>query len=268
MPRKHAAELTPLLQSGDARTLETYLMDNSSLPGPRGNLEMLSAFADAVGALITQPDPPVEELEHLLDGWAALSVEAAAVTVPRVMLPCAAVLAYGQAGASRPDWWEDEIAKLHQAAADKRWRVREMVAAAVQRMLGADWERTCSALNDWLKDSDPLVIRAAAAGVAEPPLLKERPRAEQALAIQERAVERLAGFPQDARRSEDVRTLRQALGYTVSVAVAAAPEPGFTLLEKLAVSPDADVLWVVRENLKKNRLNPWADRVAAIRATG
>jgi hypothetical protein len=260
-------QLTQLLQSalqdGDKDALEDYLAAHSNLPGPRGNLELLHGFADAVGNIITQPDPPVEQLEGLLDGWASLDVS---VNEPRVMLPCAAVLAYGQAGASRPDSWEDEIAKIHRAAADLRWRVREMVAAALQRMLAADWTRTCAALNRWLKEDDPLVIRAVAAGVAEPPLLKDPSHAEQAVSLQVRAVEKLAAFPPEERRNENVRTLRQALGYTVSVAVAAAPDAGFRLLEQLAASGDSDVRWVVRENLKKNRLSPWANRVEAVQS--
>jgi hypothetical protein len=262
-----STQLTQLLLSAlrqsDTDALESYLADHSSLPGPRGNLELLNAFADAVGVIITQPDPPVEPLEDLLDGWTALDV---AVNEPRVMLPCAAVLAYGQAGASRPDWWDGEIAKIHKAAADSRWRVREMVAAALQRMLAADWGRMYSALVEWVAEDNPLVIRAAAAGVAEPPLLNDATRAENALDIQQRAVEKLAHFPLGSRRDENVRTLRQALGYTVSVIVAATLDAGFRLLERLAASDDGDVRWVVRENLKKNRLKPWSDRVEAIRA--
>jgi hypothetical protein len=38
------------------------------------------------------------------------------------------VAAYGEVGAVRPDWWDDEVAKLGVAATDGRWRVREAVA--------------------------------------------------------------------------------------------------------------------------------------------
>jgi hypothetical protein len=51
-----------------------------------------------------------------------------------------------------------------------------------------------------------------------------------------------------------VRTLRQALGYAWSVAVAADPEPGLTAFTALRDDPDPDVAWVVRENLRKKRL--------------
>jgi hypothetical protein len=133
-------------------------------------------------------------------------------------------------------------------------------------MLATDWQRTFAVLTTWLTDSDPLVIRAAAAGVAEPALLRDPVRGAQAAAIQAGATGWLGLLPAERRREEAVRVLRQALGYTVSVAVAAAPDSGFALLEALATGPDPDLRWIARENMKKTRLQPWADRVAAIGA--
>jgi hypothetical protein len=45
-----------------------------------------------------------------------------------------------------------------------------------------------------------------------------------------------------------------ALGYCWSVAVVALPEAGKPLMEKWLNSADPDVLWIMRENLRKNRL--------------
>ena len=50
------------------------------------------------------------------------------------------------------------------------------------------------------------------------------------------------------------KTLRQGLGYCWSVAVAALPEAGKPLMEKWLASADPDIRWIMRENLKKNRL--------------
>ena len=152
----------------------------------------------------------------------------APVDRPEVILPCAAVAAYGEVGSVRPDWWDDEVAKLRVAATDGRWRVREAVALALQRLLAADWDRTVEVLLDWAAADDALVVRAAAAAVAEPPLL------------------------------------RQALGFTVSVIVAAAGD--FTLLEHMAASGDPDLRWVARENLKKHRLRRWPARLDHVQA--
>jgi hypothetical protein len=258
------------LASGDDADLRSALVADSGLPGARLNLRLMSAFAKAVGSVVSPSDggagPPVAALEALLDGWAALDAEQAPVDQPSVILPCAAVAAYGEVGAVRPDWWPDEVRKLRRAAADDRWRVREVVALALQRLLDADWDRTAAELLSWAADKDdPLVVRAAAAGVAEPPLLAARPaRASSAYGVQRRAVETLRGYPPPDRPTPPVRVLRQALGFTVSVVVAAAGD--FTLLHDLAAAGDTDLLWVARENLKKSRLARWPAEVHAVQA--
>ena len=58
----------------------------------------------------------------------------------------------------------------------------------------------------------------------------------------------------DDRSGDDFKTLRQGLGYCWSVAAAACPETGKGLMEKWAACEDKDVRWIIRENLKKNRL--------------
>ena len=50
-----------------------------------------------------------------------------------------------------------------------------------------------------------------------------------------------------------MRTLRQALGYCWSVAVAADPESGLAAFRALDES-DPDVAWIVRSNAGKARL--------------
>jgi hypothetical protein len=209
-------------------------------------------FAGLVGDVVRRPDPPVDALVELLDGWAALSPDDAPGDGPPVILPCAAVAADGAVAVSRPEWWDDELAKLRRAASDSRWRVREVVAMALQHVLGHDWDRAVAELQSWAGDDDPLVVRAAAAAVAEPALLRVAGRAEDAAAVQRRAVARLATVPPDERRREDVRVLRQALGFTVSVAVAATGD--VTLLDEMAGSADPDLRWVARQNSRKARL--------------
>src|SRR6266567_4141029 len=221
-----ATTTAPTANSTEA--LEGYLTAHSALPGPRMNIALAEAPAND----------------------------------PREILPSTAALTYGQVAVARPDWWNDEVTKLHMAAAHPRWRVREMVAAALQRMLAADWQRTYQVLTNWLLDDDPLVIRASAAAIAEPPLLKSKARGDDALFIQARAVEWLARLPHERRREEPIGVLRKALGYTLSVAIAATPEAGLALLVQLSVSADKDIQWILRENLKKQRLKPYINELS------
>src|SRR5262245_9798646 len=152
--------------AGDDAPIRTALVQRSGLPGARLNLRLVDGFAAAVGEMVCRPDPPVAALEALLDRWAAMPEHQAPVDRPEVILPCAAGAAYGEVGSVRPDWWDDEVAKLRVAATDGRWRVREVVAQALQRLLDADWDRTVQVLLDWAAADDALVVRAAAAAVA------------------------------------------------------------------------------------------------------
>ena len=158
--------LDEALATGDERWLRAILVSRRGLPGAQLDLRLLATFAGAVGEVILQPDPPVERLEHLLDGWAALSDRQARGDRPEVVLPCAAVAAFGEAAVVRPDWFDDEVAKLRRAAGDPRQRVREVVARSLARMLDADRHRTTAALLGWADDDDPLVARVAAAALA------------------------------------------------------------------------------------------------------
>ncbi len=250
------ARLEAVLASRDPARLEEHLVAESGLPGPRLNLRLVDAVATAVG---THPDL----LEPLLPRWLAIPPDRAPVADPRVILPCSAAVGYGELAVVQPDRFDEVDNTLYGASTDERWRVREAVTLGLQRMLRADWDATAAVLLGWAEDDDPLVVRAAAAGVAEPPLLKKHKHATTAMEIQRRAAHMLHAVPAARRRTEPVRVLRQALGFTISVAVAATGD--FALLRELSGYGDADLEWVVRENLKKSRLSAWPDEIAAMR---
>ena len=56
------------------------------------------------------------------------------------------------------------------------------------------------------------------------------------------------------RRTDGFLALRKGMGYCWSVAVAANPEAGKPYIEKWLDSSDPDVRWIMKENLKKKRL--------------
>jgi hypothetical protein len=215
-----------------------YLAAHSGLPGPRGNLELAQAFADeAAPALIRSLARSADEYE----------ASCGAIGLGRL-------LAEGD---------PDAEAELHGLAADARWRVREGVAMALQRLGDVDGARLLSLARAWALDS-PLVQRAAAAGVCEPRLLVSEAAGVGALDLLDTITSTLVARPAAERRAADVRTLRQGLGYCWSVAVAARPRPGFERLERWARHDDPDVRWIVRQNLGKARLAR-ADPVATDR---
>jgi hypothetical protein len=94
--------------------------------------------------------------------------------------------------------------------------------------------------------------RAAAAALAEPRLLKEPKQVKQVLQV----LDEITASLQKAkgRKEESFKVLRQAMGYCWSVVVVALPESGKSAMEKWLHSKDKDIQWIMRENLKKNRL--------------
>jgi hypothetical protein len=94
--------------------------------------------------------------------------------------------------------------------------------------------------------------RAAAAGLAEPRLLNAPSTAAAVLEILDSITASMT-LAQD-RKSDGFKALRQGMGYCWSVAVTAHPVLGKRLMEKWLKKADPDVHWVMKENLKKNRL--------------
>jgi hypothetical protein len=145
----------------------------------------------------------------------------------------------------------EHLARLRELAADPRWRMREAVAMALQRLGARDMPALLEAVSDWI-EGRPYEMRAAAAGLCEPVLLKDAGQAVSVVQALERITTRMASWPE--RKNEEFLTLRQAMGYCWSVAAAACPREGKAGLARWAASPDRDVRWMVKENMKKNRL--------------
>jgi hypothetical protein len=122
---------------------------------------------------------------------------------------------------------------------------------ALQRVGDANIEFLLQEMKEWSKDN-LLEKRAAIAALCEPRLLTSDEVAGSVLAILDDVTASFANLGD--RKSEDFEVLRKGLAYCWSVAAAAYPEKGKTLIEKWVRSRDKDVIWVMKENLKKNRL--------------
>jgi hypothetical protein len=207
-----------------------YLRERSGLPGPRGNIELAQAVAD-------QGDPAC------FDRFIATDDE---------YLMFCGVLGLGRLLAETGSNAIETRLRGH--AVDPRWRIREAVAMALQRLGDADLARLRDLVVRWCADPHSLVLRAAVAGICEPRLLRSAGGAACALEACARATDQLTALPPERRRESAVRTLRQALGYCWSVAVAANPGAGLPRFEALAACTDPDAGWIVRENSKKARL--------------
>jgi hypothetical protein len=219
------------LRAREATDWPGFLTAHSGLPGPRGNIEL----GRAVG----------EEAD-------AATLDALLATDDEYLVFCG-VIGLGRLLA---EGGRDPVARdrLRVHASDVRWRVREAVAMALQRLGDTDLGLMTRVVADFAADPSALVQRAAVAGICEPRLLRSAETARAAVDACERVTASLAARPASERRDPDVRTVRQALGYCWSVAVAADPAAGLPRFLALSASPDPDVAWVVRENRRKARL--------------
>jgi hypothetical protein len=226
---------------------DDYLRAESGLPGPRGNLELAHAAADLGDR---------ERFEHFLSFDAAC----APVNSPDEFLAFCGIEGLGKLIAEgQTDLWPT----LRVCASDPRWRAREGVAMALQRIGRVNMETLLDKLETWAT-GDWLEMRAVAAGLAEPILLQEEKHILRVLALLDRittAVENakerndpVLSRKNAMKRDEDFKTLRQGLGYCWSVVVAALPAQGKGAMERWFSSTEKDVRWIMKENLKKKRL--------------
>jgi hypothetical protein len=248
------------LETGNEENLTKYLTLNSNLPGPRGNLELAEAFAD-VAEDYAGKEP--QKLWNLCLKLTQFSLVEAPVNSPKEFLVFCGARGVGAIGASQATF-QKAMSRLKKLAGDPRWRTREGVAMAIQDMIEKQPQKTLGEIEGWIENNNWLAMRAVAAGVAEPALLKDKQTAKSAFELHKKIFAKIAVAQE--RKSAEFKTLKQGLGYSLSVVTCAVPKEGFEYMRQLIDKQDADVLWIVKENLKKNRLiKNFPEEVASIK---
>lgn len=220
------------------RTLDnwdSFLLKESGLPGPRGNLELAQVVAD-------------EGDRALFERYVRYTADQAPVNSPFEFLAFCGVVGMGRLLAEGDT---NLLPTIRVHASDSRWRIREGVAMALQRLGNKDMDRLLVEMDGWSKGS-PLEQRAAAAALCEPRLLGRTDHARAALQILDTITATLQQPPKHPRG--DILVLRKGLGYCWSVAVVALPEEGKPLMVKWLAVSNRDIQWIMQENLKKARL--------------
>ena len=230
------------------RTLEnwdSFLLRESGLPGKRANIELAQAVAQ-------------EGDEGLFERFLSFDVDKAPTNSPQEFLAFCGVLGLGRL-LSEGEMEVLRTVRVH--ASDPRWRMREGVAMALQRLGEADMDSLLREMEEWSK-GNPLERRAAAAALCEPKLLRDQKHVKRVLQILDQTTASITGS--ESRRSDEFKALRKGLGYCWSVAVAASPDEGKELMEKWFSSDEKDVIWIMKENLRKKRLSrvdaEWVER--------
>lgn len=214
---------------------DSYLLNESNLPGPRANLELAFAVAN-------------EGSEELFLAYVGITPEGVDSNSQQVFLSVCGVIGLGYLAARGGSKHFD---LLRDCASDPRWRIREAVALGLQKFGETAFEELFALMKKWSVGS-LLERRAVVATLCEPELLRDRGNVIKVLGLLD---EITASIQDDGeRRSEEFRVLRKALGYGWSVVVAANPEIGKPRFEKWSKSKDKDIVWIMKNNLKKKRL--------------
>lgn len=223
---------------------DEYLLDESCLPGPRANIELAQAVAEA---------GDLSRFRRYLE----YGSEAAPYGSALEFLPFCGVIGLGKVLAEGN---LELIEELRVHASDTRWRIREGVAMALQRFGYADINCLLNEMASW-SHGNHFERRAAIAALCEPGLLGDPGIIVQVLDLLNRITGEI--LDDDHRKSEGFSALRKALGYCWSIAVAADPEAGKSLMEKWFSCKDKDIRWIMKENLNKNRIRKiegiWAE---------
>ncbi len=222
-------------QLKDLTNWDAFLLEESGLPGPRGNLELAQVAAD-LGT------------REMFDHWRSFDAQVAPTNSPYEFLAVCGVIGLGRLVA---EGQVEHLMALRASAADSRWRIREAVAMALQRVGDKNMGLLLREMRKWSR-GNLLEKRAAAAALCEPRLLKNPRHVEQVLQILDEitsSVEKVAN-----RSDPGFEALKKGLGYCWSVAVVADPSKGRELMQKWFSARDKDIRWIMKENLGKNRL--------------
>jgi len=244
--------LTDLLSNGDAGDLLAYLAAEGSLPEPGTDLEPAAEFAGTVQEFAAADPDDLPLLLDLCMELACIAPEDAPTGDPGEFFGICGIRGIGAIGSLSPGHAVTALKHLGEAATDPRRRIREAVAMAVRDLLFRQRDTVIPELESWVEGGSWPAMQAAAAGVVEPDLLAEADLAAVALRFHRKILIRI--YTAKERHSDAFHALRETLGRTLGVVIAAIPTPGFEYLRQLATLDDQDLRWIVQETLNEDRL--------------
>ncbi|MDN5300036.1 MAG: hypothetical protein PWP51_2589 [Clostridiales bacterium] len=227
-------EIQPRLLEEVLKQRKKVLMQESNLPGPRGNLKRLDTFIDFATAM---------ERQMCLNA-SKLAEDANDPETFALMCGVAASIAHN---------CSEQTALAMCYAEHPSWRVREGVCIGFQKAAVKMKPSELLTAMAPLKAGNPFQQRAYVAGLCEPALLNDY--IDASVVIDSLYEITMTVFDEADKLTEAQTALRKALGYGWSVAIAASPDYGMKQFETLAEQcKSKHIKWILRNNLKKNRL--------------
>ncbi|UCE13997.1 MAG: HEAT repeat domain-containing protein [Candidatus Heimdallarchaeota archaeon] len=249
----HKNDLTRLVNefvnTKDGHPIIDYFTNNSNLPGRRANIEMATAFSEVVEESSVDD---IDTLWNFCEELIKITPIDAPTNDPNEILPFCGTKALGSIGVVTENYYPKIIAYLKDLSNDPRWRMREAVGMAIQKLLINNSQKLLDELEEWIVNDNWLEMRAVAAGIAHPRVLEKNNLGFFALQLHKDIFEAILNSTE--RKSDNFKILRKGLCYTLSVVTQAVPDEGFAYMKQLVTYNDRDINLIIRENLKKNRL--------------
>ncbi|MBN1756885.1 MAG: hypothetical protein JW863_01120 [Chitinispirillaceae bacterium] len=216
----------------DQTVLETFIIRNSNLPGPRGNLELAFAVAE------------VYDDARVIMEWTEITENQADVNDPRAFLPFCGAMCLGRLYTAAKN--RKYITRLKRLAGDGRWRMREAVAFGFQIIGEHDFSILRTIFSEWITTADNLEQRAILVALAHPPILDEA-AVSFCFEIADQILHRMD-------TTVNFSILKKGLEFTISVFAAADPEAGFRFIRKW-IGVNRIIDGILEKNLTKKRLS-------------
>src|SRR5258708_2537858 len=153
--------------SGQPGFLEFYLRDQSRLPGARANVELAQDLSLIPASLVLSYP---HEMQALLNHLVRDEKNVVSNTPEEFVLMCG-VLGTGVCAAIVPQWRNDAFTHLSQYACNLSWRVREMTALALQKLLITAQDEILPMLMSLLDQGECLQLRVCLATISDSSLL-------------------------------------------------------------------------------------------------
>jgi hypothetical protein len=234
-----AASWDCLTTDGFHRSLTEFLVANSGLPGPRGNLMLAAEFSRLIAR-----DWAAKRglLKGLIVSWSSSGDE---------YLMFVAHSAIGHVLSCNPEEMDWAVPILYEANFSPLWRAREGVTFALEALLEDRADLALSLIDKWCKPRDPIVVRNSIVALAHPTQLRRNHAQLDALKRYNDVGMEMVAKAIDP--GDGVKILAKSLGFTISVAAEA--DEGY--LDEFEIWIDRNVkVWraILRENLTKARI--------------
>lgn len=249
-------DLSEFFQEKNYEWLEKYMLENSSLPSPRANLELAKEFA------IFFDECQNKDFYSILEKWININEDFLENDSKEVFLIFASLQAYWHIMACLN---KDEQKKYLEIFEEKMnsnlWRVREACVIWLQDFWEKDTLSLLEYLNYLYNRANKKQKRAIFAILAHYPILKNKEATKLSLDLTDKILKEILDYDKQTLKEEDTRILLKTMEYVISVFIVFAPENWFKIIEKYLQTWNPITTKIIKKNLLKKRLSSFSEEV-------